>query len=143
MLSIAAVIEKGSQHPLASAIVRKAEQMGADLSISVDHFQSITGKGVKASVGQQQYYIGSPKLFDELEADVSGTIREQIVKLQMQGKTVMVLGTHQEVIALVAVADAVRDSSKAVISELHSIGVKRQSCSLVTTKRQLMQLGSN
>ncbi|MFS0873640.1 MULTISPECIES: heavy metal translocating P-type ATPase [Paenibacillus] len=125
MLSIAAVIEKGSQHPLASAIVRKAEQMGADLSISVDHFQSITGKGAKASVGQQQYYIGSPKLFDELEADVSGTIREQIVKLQMQGKTVMVLGTHQEVIALVAVADAVRDSSKAVISELHSIGVKK------------------
>ncbi|MGN7309281.1 HAD-IC family P-type ATPase, partial [Bacillus subtilis] len=61
MLSIAAVIEKGSQHPLASAIVRKAEQLGADLSLSVDHFQSITGKGVKASVGQQQYYIGSPK----------------------------------------------------------------------------------
>lgn len=125
ILSIAAVIEKGSQHPLASAIVRKAKQRGADLSSSVDHFQSITGKGVKASVGQQQYYIGSPKLFDELEAKVSRSIREQIIMLQTQGKTVMVLGTPHEVIALIAVADAVRDSSKAVINELHSIGVKK------------------
>ncbi|MDN4603797.1 heavy metal translocating P-type ATPase, partial [Paenibacillus sp. F6_3S_P_1C] len=125
MLSIAAVIEKGSQHPLASAIVRKAEQMGADLSISVEHFQSITGKGVKASVGQQLYYIGSPKLFDELEAEVSSPICQQIITLQTQGKTVMVLGTQHEVLALIAVADAVRDSSKAVINELHSIGVKK------------------
>jgi Cd2+/Zn2+-exporting ATPase len=53
LLSIVAVIDKGSQHPLASAIVRKAEQLGADLSLSLDDFQSITGKGRQASVRGQ------------------------------------------------------------------------------------------
>ncbi|CAG7658755.1 heavy metal translocating P-type ATPase [Paenibacillus allorhizosphaerae] len=125
LLSIAAVIEKGSQHPLASAIVRKAEQMGADRSLSVDDFQSITGKGVKASVGGQLYYIGSPNLFVELHSSVTDTSREQIRALQMQGKTVMALGTQQDIIALIAVADALRDSSKDVIEELHSIGVQK------------------
>ncbi|GIP44059.1 copper-translocating P-type ATPase [Paenibacillus sp. J45TS6] len=125
VLSIAALIEKGSQHPLASAIVRKAEKLGADLSHSVDDFQSITGKGVKASIGGQLYFIGSPKLFEELHSKSIDTKRERISTLQTQGKTVMVLGTQQEVIALIAVADAVRDSSKSVIEELHSIGVKK------------------
>lgn len=125
LLSICAVIEKGSQHPLASAIVRKAEQTGADLTRAIEDFQSITGKGVKAVVGGERYYIGSPKLFDELPADVTETVREQIRTLQGQGKTVMVLGTENEVLALIAVADAVRDSSKAVIEELHAIGVQK------------------
>ncbi|OXS59975.1 heavy metal translocating P-type ATPase [Cohnella sp. CIP 111063] len=125
LLSIAAVIEKGSQHPLASSIVRKAEQVGADLSLSVDDFQSITGKGVKASVRGELYYIGSPNLFEELHSNVSDTMRENILALQTQGKTVMVLGTNQDIISLIAVADAVRDSSKAVIEELHSIGVQK------------------
>src|SRR5690606_12044814 len=114
-LSIAAIIEKGSQHPLASSIVRKAEQIGANLSLPVDDFQSITGKGVKASVNGQLYYIGSPKLFDELQSDATDKVREQINTLQTQGKTVMVLGTQEEVLALIAVADAIRDSSRAVI----------------------------
>jgi Cd2+/Zn2+-exporting ATPase len=125
LLSIAAVIEKGSQHPLASAIVRKAEQLGANLLLPVDDFQSITGKGVKATVGGHLYFIGSPKLFDELKANVTKAVREQIFNLQAQGKTVMVLGTQEKVLALIAVADAVRDSSKAVIKELHNIGVKK------------------
>lgn len=125
MLSIAAVIEKGSQHPLASAIVRKAEQTGADLSLSVDDFQSITGKGVKASVRGERYYIGSPNLFEELHSNISDMMREKIRVLQTQGKTVMVLGTNQDIIALIAVADAVRESSRAVIEELHSIGVQK------------------
>ncbi|MGG1312307.1 heavy metal translocating P-type ATPase [Cohnella laeviribosi] len=125
LISIAAAIERGSQHPLASAIVRKAEQMGADLPLSVDDFQSITGKGVKASVDGQLYFIGSPKLFDELRSGITDTARERIRTLQTQGKTVMVLGTQQEVLAFIAVADTVRDSSKAVIEELHSIGVQK------------------
>jgi Zn2+/Cd2+-exporting ATPase len=125
LLSISAVMEKGSQHPLASAIVRKAEQMGADLTRAVEDFRSITGKGVMAIVGGEQYYIGSPKLFDELPTVVTETVRERIRTLQGQGKTVMVLGTEQEVLALIAVADAVRNSSKAVIEELHAMGVQK------------------
>lgn len=125
LLSIAAVIEKGSQHPLAAAVVRKAEQLGADLSLAVDGFQSITGKGVKASVEGRQYFIGSPKLLKELQFNITEKVSEQIFKLQNEGKTVIVLGTENELLALIAIADAVRNSSSAVIKQLHSTGIQK------------------
>lgn len=125
LLSIAAVIEKGSGHPLASAIVRKAENDKADLSLTVEDFQSITGKGVKAKVKSELYYIGSPKLFQELHGNIAQETAKVIEELQKQGKTVMVLGTNQQILALIAVADEIRDSSKNVIKELHDIGIKK------------------
>lgn len=125
LLAIAAVIEKGSQHPLASAIVRKAESICADLSLTVEDFQSITGKGVKAKVNGELYYIGSPKLFTELHSNMNVETNQRIEVLQKQGKTVMVLGTEQQVLALIAVADEVRDSSEDVIKQLHEIGIKK------------------
>lgn len=125
LLSIAAVIEKGSGHPLASAIIRNAENEGADLSYDVTEFQSITGKGVKAKVNGELYYIGNPKLFNELHGSINQESAEEIEKLQKQGKTVMVLGTDQQILALIAVADDVRESSRNVIQELHGIGIKK------------------
>ncbi|ARR10799.1 heavy metal translocating P-type ATPase [Paenibacillus bovis] len=125
LLAIAAVIEKGSQHPLASAIVRKAEDLEADLSLAVEDFQSITGKGVKAKVNGELYYVGSPKLFVEIHSSMKAEMNQRIESLQKQGKTVMVLGTEQQVLALIAVADEVRDSSKDVIGQLHDIGIKK------------------
>ena len=71
MLLITAAIEKGSQHPLASAIIRKAEERGLKFNdVSVEEFQSITGKGVKAKVNNQMYYVGSPNLFEELHGSI-------------------------------------------------------------------------
>lgn len=126
LLSVAAVIEKGSQHPLASAIIRKAENIRADLNTSVEEFQSITGKGVKAKVNDNLYYIGSPKLFTELNvSNLTQELSGQIEALQKQGKTVMVLGTEQQILALIAVADEVRKSSKNVIEKLHKMGIQK------------------
>ncbi len=126
LLSVAAVIEKGSQHPLASAIIRKAENIGVDLNTSVEDFQSITGKGVKAKVNGNLYYIGSPKLFTELNvSNLTQELSGQIEVLQKQGKTVMVLGTEQQILALIAVADEVRKSSKYVIEKLHKLGIQK------------------
>lgn len=63
LMIVTAAIEKGSQHPLASAIIRKAEENGLNMNgVSVEEFQSITGKGVKAKVNNQMYYVGSPNL---------------------------------------------------------------------------------
>ena len=71
LLLITAAIEKGSQHPLASAIMRKAEENGLKFNdVSVEEFQSITGKGVKAKVNNQMYYVGSPNLFEELHGSI-------------------------------------------------------------------------
>ncbi|EOP98688.1 heavy metal translocating P-type ATPase [Bacillus cereus] len=127
LTAVSAALEYGSQHPLASAILRYAENTNVDFtSYQVEDFQSITGKGVKALVNEKLYYIGSPKLFDELETlTVSQEIKQQILALQNDGKTVMVLGTDKDILAFIAVADEVRDTSKEVIQKLHEIGIKK------------------
>ncbi|MFK9115996.1 heavy metal translocating P-type ATPase [Peribacillus castrilensis] len=124
-MKITAAIEKGSQHPLASAIMRKAEADGSDFNrVVVEDFQSITGKGVKAMVEGVTYYVGSPKLFEELHGNIESSRTETISKMQTEGKTVMVLGTDKEILSLIAVADEMRESSKAVISRLNNMGIQ-------------------
>jgi Zn2+/Cd2+-exporting ATPase len=127
LMTITAAIEKGSQHPLASAIIRKAEEDGLNFNdVSVEEFQSITGKGVKAKVNNEMYYVGSPSLFEELLPNgIQSEIKEQITALQTQGKTVMALGTEKEILALIAVADEIRESSKEVIRKLHQVGIEK------------------
>jgi len=127
LMTITAAIEKGSQHPLASAIIRKAEEDGLNFNdVSVEEFQSITGKGVKAKVNNAMYYVGSPGLFEELLPNgIQSEIKEQMTTLQTQGKTVMALGTEKEILALIAVADEIRESSKEVIRKLHQVGIEK------------------
>lgn len=125
LLQITAAIEKGSQHPLASAIMKKAEEIGADFTgLDIEDFTSITGKGIKAAVNGVLYYAGSPNLFEELHNGMESTIQKQIAELQIQGKTVMILGTASEILLLIAVADEIREHSKTVISKLNDMGIK-------------------
>lgn len=125
ILGISMAIEKFSQHPLASAIIRKAELQGiSQADYLAEDFQSITGKGATASIQKVTYYIGSPSLFDELMI-VSPAINEQVRALQTQGKTVMLVGTGEHIIGLIAVADQVRESSKQVLEQLESIGIRK------------------
>ena len=126
-LAVAAALEKGSQHPLATAILRKAEHENIDVNaLQVDDFTSITGKGVKGMIDGTLYYIGSPGLFAEIiPLGLEDKRKDQINTLQKQGKTVMVLGTENQIHALIAVADEVRESSKKVIEKLHKLGIKQ------------------
>lgn len=125
LMTITAAIEKGSQHPLASAIIRKAETNGLPFhDVSMEEFQSITGKGVKAKINQEIYYVGSPSLFEELHNQIGNNQKEQITDLQTAGKTVMVLGTETEILAFIAVADEIREPSKEVIRQLNHLGVE-------------------
>lgn len=121
ILHIASAIESFSQHPIASAIIRKAKDENIEIT-EAKNFQSITGKGAKADLDSTTYYIGSPKLF----TDLYGSSFEDtgILDLQKKGNTVMILGTEKEAIALIAVADQVRETSKQVIEELHALGIK-------------------
>ncbi|MFJ8247755.1 heavy metal translocating P-type ATPase [Peribacillus asahii] len=122
--TIAAALEHRSQHPLASAIVRKAESVGAyDHAVHVEDFTSITGKGIKGSISNCLYFIGSPQLFAAYDIDLQ--IKQQISQLQNEGKTVMVIGTEVEILALIAVADEIRESSKEAIRKLHALGIEK------------------
>lgn len=127
ILAITAAIEKGSQHPLASAIMKKAEANGLNFNdIAVEELQSLTGKGIKARVKNEMYYVGSPNLFKEILPDgIDNTITEKISTLQTQGKTVMIIGTENKILCLIAVADQIRETSKEVIYKLHQLGIKK------------------
>lgn len=125
LLLTVAAIEKNSQHPLASAIIRKVDGLGLSLANkSVEEFQSITGKGVKARVNGIFYYVGSPTFFNELHQGLAEPMGEKIATLQSEGKTVMVLGTAEEILAFIAVADEVRESSQEVVGKLNSMGIE-------------------
>ncbi|MCA1028877.1 heavy metal translocating P-type ATPase [Cytobacillus kochii] len=127
LLSIITALEYRSQHPLASAIMKKAEEENVNYSkVIVEDFSSITGKGIKGIVNGITYYIGSPKLFKELSTHIfDQQIEGNVSTLQNQGKTAMVVGTEKEILAVIAVADEVRESSKDVIHKLHQLGIKK------------------
>jgi len=126
LFSIITALEYRSQHPLASAIMKKAEESNISYSdVVVDDFSSITGKGIKGIINGMIYYVGSPKLFkDLLGSGFNKKIDENVTELQNQGKTVMVVGTENELLAVIAVADEVRESSKEVIQKLHQLGIE-------------------
>ncbi|RED76005.1 heavy metal translocating P-type ATPase [Cohnella phaseoli] len=127
LLSIITALEYRSQHPLASAIMRKAEEANISYSnVMVDDFSSITGKGIMGTVNGTSYYIGNPKLFKEIATAHFSNEQEQLVTtLQNQGKTAMVVGTDKEILAVIAVADEVREFSKDIIQKLHQLGIKK------------------
>jgi len=122
-LAISAALEKHSEHPLAAAIVRKAERDKITLP-EADDFSAITGKGAKGKVHGTLYYIGNPRLFNELGTDLS-MVQDDIKRLQQEGKTVMILGTENTIIGIIAVADKVRDLSKDAITRLKEAGIER------------------
>lgn len=127
LMSVITALEYRSQHPLASAIMRQAEEEGIPYKdVKIDDFSAITGKGIKGTVDGMTYYVGNPKLFTEMLSSPLSIEQEQHVStLQNQGKTAMLVGTEHEVLAVIAVADEVRDSSKEVIQRLHHLGIKK------------------
>ncbi|MDA3128671.1 heavy metal translocating P-type ATPase [Aliibacillus thermotolerans] len=126
MLSIITALEYRSGHPLASAIMKKADEENISYThVIVDDFSSITGKGIKGTINGTTYYIGNPKLFENLSVDFNNEQDQLVTALQNQGKTAMVVGTEKEILAVIAVADEVRESSKEVIQKLHQLGIKK------------------
>lgn len=127
LFAVIAALENKSQHPLASAIVRKAEADSVPFRDTViEDFTSVTGKGLTGTVDGIVYYIGSPKYLGEIvEGGIQSAVAEEISRLQSEGKTVMVAGVESRVLALIAVADEVRESSREVVSRLHELGIEK------------------
>ncbi|WP_263706506.1 heavy metal translocating P-type ATPase [Shouchella tritolerans] len=127
LFAIVAALENRSQHPLASAIVAKAEDEQLPYhDYTVENVTALTGKGITGTVNGETYYVGSPKLFQErLPMHDITPLAQDIKSLQQQGKTAMLVGTETELLAIVAVADEVRPSSKEVIGKLHEAGIAK------------------
>lgn len=125
-LKIVAAIENGSQHPLASAIIQKADQLNLGYrTVTVTNFKSITGKGIRADIDGITYYIGSPILFEEqLPTRFDKALSMQLYALQKEAKTVVLFGTEQSVLAIIAIADEVRPNAKTAIMQLHDLDIE-------------------
>jgi len=122
LLLYAAVAEKRSQHPLAEAILKKAKEKGIDVSDS-QSFNSISGKGVEVTFKGSQLLLGNRGLMSEKNIDIS-SMSSKLEELEKQGKTVMIVSVNGKVSGLVAVADTLKDNSKAAVTMLHRSGKK-------------------
>ncbi|MCK1977582.1 heavy metal translocating P-type ATPase [Jeotgalicoccus huakuii] len=127
MLSIITALEYRSQHPLASAIMKKAKDENVSYAnVPVEDFSSIMGQGITGKIDGISYYIGNSRLFTELSRNnFTKRIESTVKTLQQQGKTVMLAGTKNGIQAIIAVADEVRETSQDAIRKLHQAGIEK------------------
>ncbi|MFW5999027.1 MAG: heavy metal translocating P-type ATPase [Halanaerobiaceae bacterium] len=119
LLQLAASVEAGSEHPLGEAIVRGARDRGLEIK-DIDNFEAVTGKGVKAEVGGQEVLVGSRRLMEEAGIDTSA-LEEEMVRLEEEAKTAMLVAREGKLLGTVAVADALKEDSLNAIAELHQL----------------------
>ena len=122
VLEIAAKAEKNSNHPLAKAIVNRAQRDGVDLG-GVDDFISIPGKGVWAKIGEDTVLVGSINFLRGEGIDISNGLK-LAEELMEEGKTVVGVALNGRLIGLIALLDEPRDEAKEVISYLKHMGIK-------------------
>ncbi|MEO6656207.1 MAG: heavy metal translocating P-type ATPase [Pyrinomonadaceae bacterium] len=121
VLKISAALEKLSEHPLAAAIVNAAEDLALP---KVENFQSVTGKGVTGEIGNQKYLIGNLPLIEENGLKSSAGIQTQAEDLRLGGQTVMFIASTTEILALLCLADTIKESAKDAIESLKSEGIE-------------------
>ena len=121
VLTIAASLDENSEHPLATAVVKKAKEDKIALA-QVKDFAAIEGKGVRATYNDQTAFVGSEGLLED--AFISQEMKDQATKLQKEAKTVVYVGLGQEIIGLIAIQDVPKPSSKTAIAELKKRGLK-------------------
>jgi len=138
VLRYAGALESRSEHPIGKAVLDIVDKRGVSFPETTS-FENLTGKGVRADVEGEECYAGKPALFEEMgfEFDVvtdggeevtarqTGVeLRRRIDEIQSQGKTVVVVGTDEEVLGVLGIADEVRPSAKKAVENLHRVGVR-------------------
>jgi len=146
LLRRAAGLERRSEHPIAAAILARAEETGVGNLPDATSFESLTGKGIRGEIDGKTYYAGKPALFEELGFDLArarretdgGVVAEEaaesddgafaedaLAALEREGKTVVIVGTESELLGAIAIADEVRPASKRAVQRLQELGVER------------------
>jgi Cu+-exporting ATPase len=123
LLRLAATLERGSEHPLAAAIVSGAETRGVSLAASAEKFESLTGRGVRGRVEGREVALGNGKLLEELRVD-AGALAAKAEALRVEGQTVMFVVAEGKIAGLVGVADPIKATSLEAINKLHADGIR-------------------
>ncbi len=122
VLTLAASIEQGSEHPLGSSIVARAKTLQLPLHDPLA-FQAIRGKGVRALLNRQEVLVGSRRLMGEFGIDPD-PVEQTLQELEDEAKTAMIVATEGRLAGVIAVADTLKDDSSAAIGELHRMGLE-------------------
>ncbi|NFD78152.1 copper-translocating P-type ATPase [Clostridium botulinum] len=122
LLQVAATAEKGSEHPLGEAIVKKAEEENLELFQGKD-FRAIPGKGIEVIIEDKKVLLGNLRLMEEYEVEIKDFM-DKSHKLSKEGKTPMFIAIENKIKGIIAVADTLKENSKKAIEKLHNMGVE-------------------
>lgn len=122
VLKLSSSIEKGSEHSLAEAILKKAEEENVNM-IAVSKFKAVAGHGVEGVIDNKQVYFGNRRLMEREKISMDLFI-ERIEKLEREGKTVMLLGVNKNLVGLIAVADTIKESAREGVEALKKKGIE-------------------
>ncbi len=121
LLTLAAALEKGSEHPLAEAIVAGATEQGLRLPDARD-FNAVVGMGVEGRIDGRQVALGNKAMMDRLNIPL-GDMEAKAIALQQEGKTAMYVASDTAILGLVAVADPIKATTEEAIRKLHDLGL--------------------
>lgn len=122
LLRLAASLERGSEHPLAAAIVGGAEDRGIETT-AVEGFQSITGKGVTGRIDNLEVALGNRKLLEDMGIDASALLK-QAEAMEAKGQTVMFVAADGKPVGLLCVADPIKETTPEALRQLHAEGIR-------------------
>jgi len=122
ILRLAAAAERGSEHPLAEAIVEYADGFGVE-RVKAERFESVTGMGVKAQVGGASVLLGNARLM-ESEGIALGSLADAAERLSGKGETAMFVASDGRALGVIAVADTLKPTTKDAVAHLHRMGIR-------------------
>ena len=127
LLKIAVAVENLSDHPLAKAVVRDGRERLEGIEIpDASDLEAVLGKGIKASLGNDQIYVGNLDLYEDLDSDKpSEEVTSKVRELEGGGNTTMLIRRNKEYIGIIALMDTPREAAKETLKKLKEIGIKR------------------
>ncbi|MGA1820384.1 MAG: heavy metal translocating P-type ATPase [Thermoplasmatota archaeon] len=121
LLSLTASVEKGSEHPIAAAVLDRAK----DLKLQeIEGFQAIGGKGISGRIGGRDVLVGTRKLMEERRMEIPKETSAQLEAMESRGKTTLLTSVDGRIIGVISVSDKVRPTSMKAVSELRSMGIR-------------------
>ncbi|MGR9578084.1 heavy metal translocating P-type ATPase [Pandoraea sputorum] len=122
-LTLAAALDAQTTHPIARAVVEGHAQAGLGTLPSVTDFEALVGMGVKGRVGETLYYLGNHRLI-ESQGVCNAEVEAELTRLEAQARTAIVLASETQALAVLAVADTLREESREAIAQLTKMGVR-------------------
>ncbi len=123
LLQFAADLERGSEHPLAAAILDGAKDRGISPR-TIEDFESLSGMGVRGRIGEQKLALGNQAMMKTVGADIASDFQNQSESLRQQGQTVVFVAVDGKVCGLIGIADPIKETTQEAVKQLHNEGIR-------------------